>query len=313
MLDDKVKTIKGMNMDNEIFHVGATVSDIDYHQRFLTQTLSMKVMSDSGREGEWIDNVTGLTGFKARNVYITPDGINRIEMFQIFRPQLSSVPLTYGTYLGIAHLGINAENFATIADSLQLQSLDLNDIRYDERRGSLFFQDNSGLNWKISQADDPGAGDAAVDNSVNLSHVRVVVSDVQRTLKIYSEFLGLVFLDIKSEAVQLQDMDGRWLTTDAVIYRLRTGRQQILELCQYKDYKPLPNPRRKINCLGLHHLAFKVPDAVTLFTRLQEVGCSAVSDPQHIPMGPNRGGVLFYFYDPDGTILEILQPPAKSS
>ena len=312
MLDDKVKTIKGMNMDNEIFHVGATVSDIDWHLQFLAQNLSMKVMSDSAREGEWIDNVTGLPGFQARNVYITPDGINRIEMFQIFRPQLASVPLTYGTYLGIAHLGINVKNSAAIADSLQLQRLNLNDLRYDARKGSLFFQDHSGLNWKISQADAPGGGDTAVDNPVNITHVRLVVSDVQRVLKIYSEFLGLVSVDTTSEAVQLQDTDGRWLTTEAVIYRLRSGKQQILELCQYKDYKPLPNPRRKINCLGLHHLAFKVPDALTFFTRLQDVGCSALSDPQHIPMGPNRGGVLFYFYDPDGTILEILQPPAKS-
>jgi catechol 2,3-dioxygenase-like lactoylglutathione lyase family enzyme len=56
-----------------------------------------------------------------------------------------------------------------------------------------------------------------------------------------------------------------------------------------------------------------MPDAFSLFARLQDVGCSAVSDPQHIPMGPNQGGVLFFFYDPDGTLLEILQPPMQGS
>ena len=98
-------------------------------------------------------------------------------MFQIFRPQLSSVPLTYGTYLGIAHLGINAENSAAIADSLQLQSLNLNYIRYDEGKESLFFQDNSGLNWKISQADAPGAGDHGSDQAVLFDRAPVTSPD----------------------------------------------------------------------------------------------------------------------------------------
>ena len=162
------KEVSQMKMENEIFHVGATVSDMDWQRRFLTRTLGMKVMSDSGRAGDWIDTVTGLAGFQARNVYITPDGINRIEMFQIFRPPLSLVPMTYGTYLGIAHLGINAENSAAIADSLQLQRPDFNIIRYDERQESLFVQDNSGWNWKISQSADPGAGATALDQPVKI-------------------------------------------------------------------------------------------------------------------------------------------------
>ncbi len=293
-------------MISEIHHVGATVLNIDWHCNFLTHTLSMNILSDSHREGEWIEAVTGLAPFQARNVYVSPDNVNRIEMFQIFQPPLVAVPLAYGTHLGLVHLGLRSGSFPAIAQSLYGQQKYLSEIREDDVEGALFVQDSSGLNWQL------GRSDNLSDSGVRIEHIRMAVSSLERAMPVYAGLLALTPIDTTEQNLLLKTEDGRWSTVGAIVCRLRSPNNQVLHVCQYKEFKPLPNPRKKINCLGLHHIAFRVADAASIFASLRDFGCSSISLPQTIPMGPNRGGLLFYFYDLDGLLLEILQPPTPS-
>jgi catechol 2,3-dioxygenase-like lactoylglutathione lyase family enzyme len=290
-------------MMNSILHTGATVSDIEWQKKFLLETLSMTILSDLPREGSWIDATTGLKGFQSQTVYLTPDERSKIELFHLFRPQLLPVPLTYGAYIGLSHIGLQTSDPVQRIASMSKYRLQLNFIEEDGAEGGFLVQDNSGLAWQLQTNAQVGAG------SIRLSHTRMIVSDLDSSLSVYTGLLGLTVQKTEFKKVMLQDRNTQWLTTEAEVYALASDSGQTIEMCQYKDLIPLPNPRKKLNSTGLHHLAFYSEDAHSIFSRLSDFGCTPLSTPQAIPMGPNKGGFVFYFFDPDGISLEILQTP----
>jgi len=283
---------------SDIFHVGLTVRHIDWHKDFLIDCLGMQVLSDSGREGDWISRVTGLPGFKARNVYMTPDGANRLEMFEIFRPPLVDVPMLLGTHLGVSHVRIGSKDVDRIRDKVKEQGLSIIEAPDMIQQEALIFQDVSGLFWEIVSHDPGGYA------------VQVVVSDLDKSMELYSGLLGLDPLKRFDGAVPMQDDSGHCLSIDARVQRIASSRNQVIDLYQYNNFTPLKNPRDTINYIGFHHIAFRVADALGAFEGLRSKGYRYISEPRYIPEGPNRGGFLFYFYDGDGTVLEILQPPS---
>jgi catechol 2,3-dioxygenase-like lactoylglutathione lyase family enzyme len=291
-------------MANIILHTGATVSDIEWHKRFLLETLSMVILSDLPREGDWIDATTGLNGFQSQTVYITPDDQNRIELFQLFRPELIPIPLTYGSYMGISRIGISTSGLSETIELMSKYRLQLNFIKGDEAEGGYLVQDNSGLTWQLQPY-----GWATKTRSIRISHTRIIISDIEKSLPVYTDLLGLKVQKSESRNVLLQDRNGQWLTAEAEIYVLASDNSQEIEVCKYKDLIPLPNPRKKLNSTGLHHLAFYSENAHLIFSKLSDFYCTPLSEPQSIPMGPNKGGFVFYFFDPDGISLEILQTP----
>jgi catechol 2,3-dioxygenase-like lactoylglutathione lyase family enzyme len=294
-------------MKNTILHTGATVADIEWHKKFLLETFSMTVLSDFPREGDWIDATTGLKGFQSQTVYMASDEYNKIEMFHIFHPEIVPVPLTYGSYLGISHIGIHASRLAEVTDQVAKRRFQLNFMHQDDLEGGFLVQDKSGLTWQLH------ANDLPRDDKRNaaISHIRIMVSDVNRSLPVYTNLLGLTIKKVESKKILLQDRNGEWLNAEAEIHSLTSATGQKLEICQYINLIPLPNPRKKINSLGLHHLAFFSDNAHTIYSDLPNFECIPLSEPQSIPMGPNKGGFVFYFFDPDGISLEILQTPNR--
>jgi catechol 2,3-dioxygenase-like lactoylglutathione lyase family enzyme len=286
---------------NDIFHVGLTIHHVDWHKDFLAHCLGMQVLSDSSREGDWISKVTGLPGFKARNVYVTPDGANRLEMFEIFSPPLVDVPMSLGTYLGVSHVRIGHEDVARIRDQVKKQGLSVIETPDVMQRNVLIFQDASGLFWEIASHYPGGYG------------IQIVVSDLDKAMELYSRLLGFEPLARFGDNLPIQDSSGQWMSVNAEVQRIGSSHNQVIDLYQYNNFTPLKNPRDTINYVGFHHIAFRVPDAVGAFEMIRSKGYRYISEPLHIPEGPNRGGMLFYFYDGDGTVLEMLQPPSTSN
>ncbi|MBN1376699.1 MAG: VOC family protein [Dehalococcoidia bacterium] len=286
---------------SDIFHVGLTVSHVDWHKDFLIECLGMGVLSDSKREGNWISEVTGLPDFKARNVYVTPDGTNRLEMFEILYPPLVDLPISLGTDLGVSHVRIRAKDIYRVRGMIQERGLSIVEAPPMNRQETLMFQDASGLFWEIVPHD-----------SENYT-IQVVVSDLDASMELYSGLLGFEPLLRFDGTALIQDSPGHFLPANAQMQRIASPCNQFIDLCQYSHFRPLKNPRSTINCMGFHHIAFRVADALDAFGRIKAKGYRYISEPINIPEGPNRGGILFYFYDGDGTVLEILQPPATNS
>ena len=66
---------------------------------------------------------------------------------------------------------------------------------------------------------------------------------------------------------------------------------------------------RASNRPGNAHLCLLVDDFQACFESLTAEGVRFKSAPVTISAGPNKGGLVAYFYDPDGYLLELFQPP----
>jgi len=147
--------------------------------------------------------------------------------------------------------------------------------------------------------------------ALTFHHVCFTVTDIQRSIKFYSDILGLQLREGP------RDVNGEGSNTP--IYtglpeaRLRVASLQLyrgatLELIQYLS----PQGEKMVSTrrcdVGSAHICFTVDNALTIFEEFKAKGVSFVSE----PLEDSRGNFMFYFYDPDGYTLEITESKLKS-
>ncbi|MDX2154203.1 MAG: VOC family protein [Bryobacteraceae bacterium] len=141
---------------------------------------------------------------------------------------------------------------------------------------------------------------AAGEKVTAVDSVGVTVSNLDRALAFYTGVLTFEKISASSEA-------------DQRTARLKLG-DEYLELIQYTRQKGRPMPAdTRSNDLWFQHVALIVSDMDAAYARLRANGVRNVSlEPQTLPSwNKNAGGIkAFYFQDPDGHRLEILQFPA---
>ena len=138
--------------------------------------------------------------------------------------------------------------------------------------------------------------------------VVIPVANLERALDFYSRVLTferLSEIDVTDEALR------------ARVARLRLGRE-VIDLVEYVTPRgrPVPTDSRS-NDRWFQHIAIIVNDMDQAYLWLRRHGVERTSpEPQRLPdWNPNAGGIrAFYFKDPDGHALEILQfPPDKGA
>jgi catechol 2,3-dioxygenase-like lactoylglutathione lyase family enzyme len=145
--------------------------------------------------------------------------------------------------------------------------------------------------------------------------VTIPVSDLERAVDFYSRVLDF---EREGEA----ELAGEpWERLEGVFgLRLRSARMRLgserIELVEYlaPEGRPVPADSRS-NDRWFQHVAIIVSDMGRAYARLREHRVRhASSGPQRLPdWNPKAGGIrAFYFKDPDGHALEILEfPPGK--
>jgi catechol 2,3-dioxygenase-like lactoylglutathione lyase family enzyme len=150
-------------------------------------------------------------------------------------------------------------------------------------------------------------------------HSSVTVSDVERSIRFYRDVLGMEVCWCKAGGKPTFIREEKQSYVAGVtgyrnahlkIAMLRYG-QAMLELIEYVE------PREKGLDPGTHrpgspHLAFIVADIDRAWNTLKAQsghwGLSFVGDgPALVDRGPNTGGRAFYFRDPDGIAIEIVE------
>jgi len=144
-----------------------------------------------------------------------------------------------------------------------------------------------------------------------LYHVNINVTDLDRSISFYEELGFRVTARFKMEG-DLGERTARafgapFNPIDAAFMKLGYGEKSMLiDLCQYLDPPTEGRPIQKLNNAGLVRLAFHVDDIEATYDALQEMGVDMLGPLEFMtPPGGQRSGV-FAFYDPDGTILEVL-------
>lgn len=146
-----------------------------------------------------------------------------------------------------------------------------------------------------------------------IDHINIVVADLERSVKFYTELLGF----IESKRAHLE---GDWIESivglkgvvaDVAFVVAPAGEPRIELLC-YKMPKGEAVPVNSIaNTPGIRHIAFRVGDIHAAAERLKSAGVKLLGEPVIVPetVVTHDAGhkMLCYFHDPDGTLLEITE------
>jgi glyoxylase I family protein len=129
-----------------------------------------------------------------------------------------------------------------------------------------------------------------------LYHIGIAVNDVERAVKFYTEVLGM-----KIAKLNRDDMGDHLNRAD-----LRSGDSMIV-LFQ----RPAPIEKDALKEDGASHHAFIVDsdDFELAVKKMKDLGVKI----HDVPTVERPSGRGFYFFDPDGNLLQLYAPPKGSS
>src|SRR5918999_3038893 len=165
-----------------------------------------------------------------------------------------------------------------------------------------------------SAAESRAVASATARSSVlAVGHVGMTVSDMDRAVAFYSTVLAfqkISDVEIASDAYErLVGVFG----ARARVVRMRLG-DETIELTEFLTPRGRPIPPDSRSQDGwFQHIAIIVTDMELAYAHLRRHKVQhASTGPQRLPdWNPNAGGIkAFYFKDPDGHTLEILEFPA---
>ena len=149
-------------------------------------------------------------------------------------------------------------------------------------------------------------------NLTDLHHVGLTVSNIEESIRFYRDVLGMELVGRRERVTA--DYISQQTGYDAVEMSVASFRpsnecRQSLEVVQYLTQAGEPSDQAT-NRPGNSHICFLVDDFMSCYEDLKSQGVKFKSDPVHITAGPNQGGLVVYFLDPDGHPLEMFQPPS---
>ena len=151
-----------------------------------------------------------------------------------------------------------------------------------------------------------------------LHHGNIVVSDIERSKRFYTEVLGLqVAMETEIDEPEFARGVGIPGTKVKGVFFAVPNTPTLIEMFQYvapRASRPIPAGSLPSD-IGIGHLAFQVDDIDAVYEKLREKNVPFVSGPVTLPeTHKDVGGVRFcYFKDPDGVLLELIYLPSKSS
>ncbi len=147
-----------------------------------------------------------------------------------------------------------------------------------------------------------------------IDHINLVVADLARSVKFYTEVLGFVkTADVRMQGAWIEEIIGLEGVEGLVAFvELPGGGGPRIELLQYVTPAGGVRPENsRANTHGLRHIAFRVDGIAELAARLRAAGVPLFSDPVKVPQGVVKFAAgdktLLYFLDPDGVILELCE------
>lgn len=149
-----------------------------------------------------------------------------------------------------------------------------------------------------------------------ITHIGITVSDLERSIRFYRDTLGLHLTGRMTmegaEADALFGMEGCRVRLAYLSAPEGGAAAPSVELIEFAEgIRSVPTG---FSTTGISELCLTVSDIDEAFHRLSQAGVRFLSEPQTFDFtaqGFGRSRAV-YFRDPDGTILELLQPDADT-
>lgn len=140
-----------------------------------------------------------------------------------------------------------------------------------------------------------------------IRHAGIVVSDIDKALGFYVGLLGLkVKIDMLEEGVYIDNIVNLKNVQVRTI-KMEADDGNLIELLWYKSHPRAPQPKEAC-AIGASHVAFTVDDLDKEYDRLRAAGVRFNCPPQ---ISPNGKAKVTYCHDPDGTLIELVEPLAQ--
>ena len=146
---------------------------------------------------------------------------------------------------------------------------------------------------------------------VATSHIAIGVSDLDQSLRFYRDLLGLHVSRLQEEDVpNLQDAD-RSSKRRAAYLRWREGDHETFIVLDEQLEGQHGEPAKFLQ-RGVHHVGLWVEDLDSMHERLVNAGvrvmfAPAPVDTERYGEEPGRQCKAAFYYDPDGTIIQLDQ------
>jgi len=142
--------------------------------------------------------------------------------------------------------------------------------------------------------------------NVSVSHIGLCVSDLDASLRFYTEGLGFEVaegFDIGDEVAHTLEVDQGVVLRSQMIQR--DGFK--IELLGWTSPQPTGTPSTSRGQMGITHLSFNVVDLPAVEKRLVELGASVIESTRTALPFPGGTMHLLFLADPDGTRVELME------
>lgn len=149
----------------------------------------------------------------------------------------------------------------------------------------------------------------------DIHHLGMTVSDIERSIVFYRDTLGMELIgrrECVEEGYVAKQTGYDGVKLSVASFRIRPDSPNSLEVVEYLNHTGEPADT-STNRPGGTHLCIVVDDLVAAYEQLTSQGVRFKSDPVEITAGPNRGGRVIYFFDPDNYVLEMFEPAKRGS
>ena len=138
---------------------------------------------------------------------------------------------------------------------------------------------------------------------INIRHIGIVVSDLEKSLRFYRDLLGF---ETKKDNIESGEYIDLFLGLEEVVVqtvKMTLENGDMIELLHYKTNKKKPE-KIEINQIGCTHFALTVKDIEATYRRFMEQDIEFVNPPH---LSSNGLAKVAFCKDPDGLYVELVE------
>lgn len=142
-------------------------------------------------------------------------------------------------------------------------------------------------------------------------HLGVVTRDIDRMVAFYTDVFGAQLVkELSLTTPRFGQGVGVPGATARTVHLRIPGASTVVELTQYAEHQDVGDPRAQANTPGIRHFALRTSDIAGACDELNARGYEVVGGPVEVDEPPSARGTRFlYFRDPEGNLIELIEPP----
>lgn len=138
----------------------------------------------------------------------------------------------------------------------------------------------------------------------NIRHTGIVVTDLEESLRFYSDLLGFRIVKRMDESGDFIDKITGFENVKVTTVKMAADDGNLIELLYYHSHQRELNSNNEICRIGISHIAFSVDDLDGEYKRLLKAGVKFNSPPQ---LSPDNYAKVTFCKAPEGTFIELVE------